>query len=150
MQSRRLAGRWAAKEAIVKALGTGWRNVGYRDAEVIAEPGHAPQVQLHGAALALGGTWRWALSISHDGEYAIACASALPVPQETPLPGGLSNEFEEYSHYLARLCGEYLLLHTQTQNPQLPEAERATAQLKLLPNLLGLQKTLTQVLVAQP
>ncbi len=37
MIHKRMAGRWAAKEAVVKALGTGWHKVGYKDAEIIGE-----------------------------------------------------------------------------------------------------------------
>jgi holo-[acyl-carrier protein] synthase len=73
----KLAGRWAAKEAVVKALGTGWRGVGYTDVEICRQPSGAPVVQLHGRALVVVKSWgqlQWQLSLSHDGDYAIATA----------------------------------------------------------------------------
>ncbi len=76
-QPQRLAGCWAAKEAVVKALGTGWHGISYRDIEICSETGRAPGVQLYHQAHKLGGTWQWSLSISHDGDYAVAAAVAL-------------------------------------------------------------------------
>jgi holo-[acyl-carrier protein] synthase len=76
VQSARLAGCWAAKEAVIKALGVGWRGVGYHDVEILAQSGKAPQLKLHGQAALLGAGWQWSLSISHDGDYATAVAFA--------------------------------------------------------------------------
>ena len=46
-----LAARFAAKEAAMKALGTGWaEGVGFADIEVHREPSGAPRLELHGAA----------------------------------------------------------------------------------------------------
>lgn len=46
------AGRFAAKEAVLKALGTGWAGgIAFTDVEVRRLPGGAPQVTLHGLAL---------------------------------------------------------------------------------------------------
>ena len=73
----KLAGRWAAKEAVVKALGTGWRGVGYTDIEISRSASGAPAVQLHRQATVLVQYKRaveWQLSLSHDGDYAIATA----------------------------------------------------------------------------
>lgn len=73
----RLAGRWAAKEAVAKALGTGWRGVGYTDIEIERQPNGAPSVYLHRRAAAVAAVWgegQWQLSLSHDGNYAIATA----------------------------------------------------------------------------
>lgn len=73
----KLAGRWAAKEAIVKALGTGWRGVGYTDVEIRRSQTGAPVVYLHGRAMVLLAEYpevQWQLSLSHDGDYAIATA----------------------------------------------------------------------------
>jgi holo-[acyl-carrier protein] synthase len=48
-----LAGRFAAKEAAMKALGTGHsRGVLWKDIEVVRHPGSAPQLRLHGGAAA--------------------------------------------------------------------------------------------------
>lgn len=73
----KLAGRWAAKEAVAKALGTGWGGVGYTDIEICRQSSGAPSVQLHQRAAAVVAAWgegQWQLSISHDGDYAIATA----------------------------------------------------------------------------
>src|ERR687896_507170 len=51
-----LAGRFAAKEAAMKALGTGHsRGVLWKDVEVVRHPGSAPQLRLHGGARRAGG-----------------------------------------------------------------------------------------------
>jgi holo-[acyl-carrier protein] synthase len=71
------AGRWAAKEAVSKVLGLGVRGVGWRDIEIARLPTGQPQVRLHGRARARAeqlGMGRVAVSISHEGEYAVAIA----------------------------------------------------------------------------
>jgi holo-[acyl-carrier protein] synthase len=75
-----LAGRFAAKEAVMKALGTGWRGgVEFRNIEVLNEPGGRPYVVLHGGAAekaaALGIT-HWHISITHSEGVAVASAVA--------------------------------------------------------------------------
>jgi holo-[acyl-carrier protein] synthase len=70
------AGRFAAKEAAMKALGTGWgEGVAWREVEIVPSAGGAPQVVFHGVARerfeALGAT-RAHLSISHTREHAVA------------------------------------------------------------------------------
>ena len=77
----RLAGRFAAKEAVLKALGTGFgAGVAFTDVVIHRTPGAAPEVQLTGgaanAATALGVT-AWRLSISHAGGLAMASVLAL-------------------------------------------------------------------------
>ena len=72
------AARFAAKEAGMKALGTGLRlGVKWRELEVRRERGQAPTLELHGRtrelSLARGGR-RMLLALSHDGDYAIAQA----------------------------------------------------------------------------
>jgi holo-[acyl-carrier protein] synthase len=72
-----LAGRWAAKEAVVKALGTGWTGIDYIDIEICRHASGIPQVVLHRAAAAYAlqqGKPQWQISVSHDHEYAIASA----------------------------------------------------------------------------
>jgi holo-[acyl-carrier protein] synthase len=82
----RLAGRFAAKEAVLKALGTGFgAGVAFTDVMIHRAPGAAPEVRLTGgaakAATALGVT-AWKLSISHAGGMAMASVIALgPAPQ---------------------------------------------------------------------
>jgi holo-[acyl-carrier protein] synthase len=74
------AGRWAAKEAVLKALGTGWvRGISWRDVEVRHKPGGAPMVTLRGGAkeiLERSGITRMHISISHCRSHAIAYAIA--------------------------------------------------------------------------
>jgi holo-[acyl-carrier protein] synthase len=74
------AGRWAAKEAVLKALGTGWRRgISWRDIEVRHQPSGAPTVALRGGArevLEKAGIKAMHLSISHCRSHAIAYAVA--------------------------------------------------------------------------
>ncbi|CAI8043040.1 Holo-[acyl-carrier-protein] synthase [Geodia barretti] len=65
-----LAARFAAKEAVMKSLGTGFRGVGWRDVEVVRAPSGAPSPRLHGRAL------RIAISLSHSRGFAVAFAVA--------------------------------------------------------------------------
>jgi holo-[acyl-carrier protein] synthase len=70
-----LASRFAAKEAVMKALGTGVRGVRWTDIEVVRGRGQAPHIELHGTALARAermGLSNLALSLSHSKEYAVA------------------------------------------------------------------------------
>lgn len=72
----RYAARFAAKEASMKALGTGWnRGVRWRDIEVFRQPGSRPTIRFYGVAAEFAaklGTKNIALSISHTPEQAIA------------------------------------------------------------------------------
>ncbi|NJK74260.1 MAG: holo-ACP synthase [Oscillatoriales cyanobacterium RU_3_3] len=84
--SQQLAGRWAAKEAVVKALGTGWRGLRYTEVEIQRSSSGAPNLFLHGAAAVLASAWgncQWQLSLSHDGDYCTATAIALCTPPST-------------------------------------------------------------------
>ncbi|MBF2062920.1 MAG: holo-ACP synthase [Calothrix sp. C42_A2020_038] len=81
MVINKLAGRWAAKEAVVKALGTGWQGIGYTDVEICRHKSGVPFVVLHNKALVIvakqGIDNHWQncqLSLSHDGDYATATA----------------------------------------------------------------------------
>ena len=75
------AGRWAAKEAVLKALGTGWaRGIRWRDVEVRNEIGGRPLIQLDGGALDTSrrlGIDQVLISISHCQAYATAYAIAV-------------------------------------------------------------------------
>ena len=70
------AARFAAKEAAMKALGTGWsRGVRWRDIEVVRPRGQRPTIQFHGQAAAIAdklGTKNISLSITHTVEQALA------------------------------------------------------------------------------
>lgn len=72
----RYAARFAAKEAAMKALGTGWNHgVRWRDCEVVRQPGGRPTISFHGKAAEFAhrlGVKHAALSISHTSEQAIA------------------------------------------------------------------------------
>ncbi len=75
----RIAGRWAAKEAISKVLGLGVRGVGWREIEILPNRAGAPQVYLHeraarrAEALSLDEV---TVSISHERHMAVAVAVA--------------------------------------------------------------------------
>ena len=89
-RTERLAGRFAAKEAVLKAIGTGFgTGVAFTDVMICRSPGTAPEVRLSGgaakAATALGVT-AWKLSISHAGGMAIASALALSAEPHTGDP----------------------------------------------------------------
>src|SRR6266513_1808715 len=72
----RYAGRFAAKEATMKALGTGWsRGVRWVDVEVVRQSGGRPTVSLQGEAAKVAsalGVERVALSITHTAAQAFA------------------------------------------------------------------------------
>jgi holo-[acyl-carrier protein] synthase len=72
----RYAARFAAKEAGMKALGTGWNyGVRWRDVEVLRKPGQRPTIVFHGRAGEFAkklGVVNAALSITHTEEQAIA------------------------------------------------------------------------------
>jgi holo-[acyl-carrier protein] synthase len=70
------AARFAAKEAAMKALGTGWSHgIRWRDIEVVRPKGQRPTLQFHGQAAAIAaklGTNNIALSLTHTSEQALA------------------------------------------------------------------------------
>ena len=70
-----LAARFAAKEAVMKALGTGTRGVGWQEVEVTRKRSGEPGIALHGRAATRAeklGIDRLALSLSHSRHYAVA------------------------------------------------------------------------------
>ena len=74
---RSLAARFAAKEAAMKALGTGWkRGVRWVDLEVVREPGSAPEMVLHGKSRDLAAGRRFLVSLTHTEAQAIAVVVA--------------------------------------------------------------------------
>jgi holo-[acyl-carrier protein] synthase len=70
------AGRFAAKEAVMKALGRGWGSkVRWVDIEVARASSGKPDIVLHGSTAALAaslGIRRWALSITHTRDHGLA------------------------------------------------------------------------------
>ena len=79
--AQRLAGRFAVKEAVLKLLGTGWRNgLAWTDIETTNNPMGRPVVRLTGEALRLAdekGVDRVCVSITHAAGLAIASVVAL-------------------------------------------------------------------------
>lgn len=75
-RAERLSGRFATKEAVMKALGTGFgEGVGFLDIETITLASGAPTIALHGAArrrAELLGVRTWLVSTSHEGNMVIA------------------------------------------------------------------------------
>ena len=73
-----LAARFAAKEAISKAFGTGiGKEIGWRDMEIVREPSGQPRVVLHGRAVEYAksrGVLEIHVSLSHTAEYGAASA----------------------------------------------------------------------------
>jgi holo-[acyl-carrier protein] synthase len=76
----RLAARFAAKEAVMKALGVGLWKFAFRDVEVVRARSGAPSLALRGRAEELAGARgvrAWQLSLSHTDATAIAVAIAV-------------------------------------------------------------------------
>ena len=74
-----LAARFAAKEAVMKALGTGTRGVGWRDVEITREQTGKPRINLTGRAAARAqrlGIRNIGVSISHSHTFAVASVVA--------------------------------------------------------------------------
>lgn len=82
-----LAARFAAKEAVLKCLGTGWTaGLGFAQIEVVRAASGAVSLQLHGAAAERAtarGIDRWHLSLTHTE----ALATAFVVAERTESPG---------------------------------------------------------------
>ncbi len=80
-QMEAYAGRFAAKEAVMKALGTGWRKgVAFSEIEILQKPSGEPFVVLHGKTADIGrerGIARIWISISHIEATAMASAIAV-------------------------------------------------------------------------
>ena len=75
-ETEHLAARFAAKEAVLKAIGTGWRSgIGWRDVEIGVLPSGQPLVKVHGRAAEAAtelGIERWVVSLTHSRRYAAA------------------------------------------------------------------------------
>jgi holo-[acyl-carrier protein] synthase len=75
-----LAARFAGKEAVSKALGTGIAGFSWRDIEILSEPAGKPVVVLHGRAAARAqalGLTRIEISLSHTRDLAVALVVGL-------------------------------------------------------------------------
>ena len=75
------AGRWAAKEAVLKVLGTGWaKGIQWTDVEVVNEVSGAPKIKISGKAAEIAkerGIREVMISISHCRSYATAFATGM-------------------------------------------------------------------------
>ncbi|MDJ0753790.1 MAG: holo-ACP synthase [Ardenticatenaceae bacterium] len=74
-----LAGRFAVKEAVAKALGTGIGDMDWTDIEIVTDSRGKPQLELHNQAqqMALDQGWtHWSVSLSHTETHAIGFAVA--------------------------------------------------------------------------
>ena len=79
-RTQSLATRFAAKEAVMKALGTGIRGVGWKDIEVLPDRRGKPTVRLSGRGLARAeklGIRVWEISLTHSRDTAMASVIAL-------------------------------------------------------------------------
>jgi holo-[acyl-carrier protein] synthase len=79
----RLAARFAAKEAVGKALGTGIGDVSWKEIEILSDERRRPVLHLHGAAATLAaelGLVHWDVSLTHTDTLASAVAVAMAVP----------------------------------------------------------------------
>jgi holo-[acyl-carrier protein] synthase len=75
-----IAARFAAKEAVSKALGTGIGPVFWREIETLRNRAGAPVLHLHGQARQIAdrlGLTNWSVSLSHSNEHAIAFVVAM-------------------------------------------------------------------------
>jgi holo-[acyl-carrier protein] synthase len=79
--TEKLAGRFAAKEAVLKLMGTGWRGkIAWTDIEVTNNPSGQPEVTLTGQVKKIAdklGIKHISISITHTANFAIASAVAL-------------------------------------------------------------------------
>ena len=74
-RTQSLAGRWAAKEAMGKAFGTGIGDMAFKEIEVVRDERGKPDIILHGQAQLIAKKMNFkhiALSISHTKVYAVA------------------------------------------------------------------------------
>ncbi len=79
-----LAGLFAAKEAVAKALGTGIGLISWQEIEILSSPDGEPRLHLHGNADKIAqqkGLAHWSISISHSRTHAVAVAVAIGNPE---------------------------------------------------------------------
>lgn len=75
-----LAGRFAAKEAVAKAFGSGIGDIAWKEIEILRADSGQPLLVLHGAAEIMAGDLMivdWSISISHTREHAVAFAIGI-------------------------------------------------------------------------
>lgn len=82
-----LAARFAGKEAISKALGTGMRGVAWREMEILNDRRGKPYVRLHGRAAVRAaelGLTEFAISLTHERDFAVAFVVASDHGEANP------------------------------------------------------------------
>jgi len=75
-----LAGRFAAKEAVAKALGSGIGDISWKEIEILGDEQNAPVLTLHGEAEKKArklGVTTWSVSISHSQSHSVAFALGI-------------------------------------------------------------------------
>lgn len=80
--AQRLASRWGAKEATMKALGKGFPELDHLDIEILGEIGLPPELHLHGEVAREAeeqGLTDWSVSLSHEKGLAVAQVIAVGV-----------------------------------------------------------------------
>ncbi|MHC4571900.1 MAG: holo-ACP synthase, partial [Planctomycetota bacterium] len=84
--TEKLAGRFAAKEAVLKLMGTGWRGkIAWTDIEIVNNPTGQPEVTLSGEVEKIAnklGIKQISVSITHTANFAIASAVAIAKSHE--------------------------------------------------------------------
>ena len=78
-----LAGRYAVKEAVAKAFGTGIGDMSWVEIEVVCDMVGRPELVLHGSAKQMAdemGLAKWSISLSHTENYASGFAVAMSLP----------------------------------------------------------------------
>jgi holo-[acyl-carrier protein] synthase len=89
VRAQRLAARFAAKEAVIKALGLSEAGVSWRDIEVVKLSHGGCAISLHGQVAQLAssmGAGPLSLSLSHEGDYAGAVVMAASTPMKDSIP----------------------------------------------------------------
>lgn len=92
-QPEGLAGKWAAKEAVMKVLQHGIGDIDPLDVEIITEPSGAPKVELHRGARTIARRRRittWHVSLTHEGGWAAAIVIASSL-RATLAPTAVTN-----------------------------------------------------------
>ena len=81
---KRLASRFAAKEATAKALGTGIRGIGWKEIEITSNESGCPRLSLHHRAASVAeaiGVRRWLISLSHGDLFTVAVVIGTSTPE---------------------------------------------------------------------
>jgi holo-[acyl-carrier protein] synthase len=104
------AGRWAAKEAILKALGTGWsRGISWTDLEIRNDPSGRPKVMIRGGSKDVAirqGITDVLISISHCRTYAVAYALATGIERPAGERRSAADNAEEETSLDPDLSGD--------------------------------------------